>query len=143
MIYMNNAMKPSKLYISALRNDFLIKSKEETSRPQINSLMIPTQEGSYILPFNDILRVEASSNYCTVHTKIGLKLLVSKTLKIIQNKLPQSEFFRIHQSHVIRLNEIIMVGKREVRLRNDETLPISRNHYPLLMNKLESLVSKI
>ncbi|MBK7286154.1 MAG: LytTR family transcriptional regulator [Flavobacteriales bacterium] len=49
----------------------------------------------------DIVRCEADSNYTHVHVKDGRKLLLSRTLKDLDDMLTPHGFFRCHQSHLI------------------------------------------
>lgn len=53
----------------------------------------------------DILYCEAESNYTTVVLN-NKKIVVSKTLKEIDEALAGPEFYRIHHSFLINLNQI-------------------------------------
>lgn len=53
-----------------------------------------------------IIRCESESNYTTFHLKTGEKLIVSKTLKEFDELLTPHNFLRVHQSHLINLDEI-------------------------------------
>lgn len=93
-----------------------------------NKLMqFQTQKGPVKLLWTQILRCESSSNYCTSYLLNGKKLLLSKTLGSIQAMLLEDQFYRIHHSHLIRLDALKKVSSLQVTLINEERLPIARS----------------
>lgn len=84
-----------------------------------------TQEGIFIIEIRDILFLRATGNYTEVHLNNGKMILISKTLKLIEELLPDAGFKRCHQSYVINLDEVVML-KDFILLTNDIEIPISR-----------------
>ena len=64
-------------------------------------IALPTGDGVEFFSVEDIVRCEADSNYTHVHVKDGRKLLLSRTLKDLDDMLTPHGFFRSHQSHLI------------------------------------------
>jgi two-component system LytT family response regulator len=72
----------------------------------LQKIALPTMEGYELVIAAHIIRCESDGNYTQVFFKNGQKLLVSKTLKDIEELLAGHHFFRVHHSHLINLNEI-------------------------------------
>ena len=84
-----------------------------------------TQEGIHIVFTKDILFLHALGNYTEVHLMSGRKIIVSKTLKLIEELLPDSGFRRCHQSFVINLDQVVLF-RDSIFLSNNKEIPISR-----------------
>jgi two-component system LytT family response regulator len=77
-----------------------------SSRPMLHKIAIPTLDGLLFFNVNDIIQLEAQSNYTSIHFVNHPKLLASRTLKDFEEMLPGDTFFRPHHSHLINLNYI-------------------------------------
>jgi two-component system, LytTR family, response regulator len=77
-----------------------------SSKPQLNKIAIPTLDGLLFFNINDIIHLEAQSNYTTIYFSNHAKLLASRTLKDFEELLPADMFFRPHHSHLINLQYI-------------------------------------
>lgn len=76
------------------------------SKNMLNKIGIPTLDGLLFFDIHDIIHLEASSNYTTIHFRQHPKLTASRTLKDFEDLLPPDIFFRSHHSHLINLNHI-------------------------------------
>ena len=101
-----------------------------------NKLIIPSNGGHRFIDFEDIIRIESLSNYTNVHTRLGETYLVSKTLKSILEKLPMTKFLRVHNSHVINVNMIVLLSKETIQLSDNSTVPISRSNKKMVFELL-------
>jgi two-component system LytT family response regulator len=82
------------------------------------------------VPLDTIIRCEADNNYTYVFLKNHKKLLVSRTLKEIDEMLQGHPFLRIHQSHIVNLNEIARYVRGEggyVVMSDDTPVNVSRS----------------
>lgn len=86
---------------------------------------------------NDILYVEANDNYCFIHCK-QKKFLISQTLKVIEQRLSEYNFLRIHRSFLINYEHIEKFSEVHVTINGVE-LPISRKHKLEFKSKLNLL----
>ena len=89
-----------------------------------------------ILPFDQVLRVEADDDYVTIISDQG-KFVKKKTLSHYEKSLPQDEFIRVHRSHLINISRIDRIhpyGKNThvAKLQNGEQIPVSRSGYQKL-----------
>ncbi len=69
-------------------------------------ITLSTQDGLVVLHVNEILYCEASGSYTFFYLKNGEKLTISKTLKEYDELLGEFQFFRIHNSYLVNLNEV-------------------------------------
>lgn len=95
---------------------------------EFNKIALPTETGYELVKTSSILYCVADSNYCKIVCLDGKKITLSKTLKYIEELLPNSIFQRIHKSYLVNLNYITRFNKTNellVELSNGETLPVS------------------
>jgi len=69
-------------------------------------LPVPTQEEIMYIEVNDIMRMEADSNYTHIYMTGKQKLISSKTLKEYEQMLLGQNFFRVHKTHIINLGYV-------------------------------------
>ncbi|MBT8327902.1 MAG: LytTR family DNA-binding domain-containing protein [Bacteroidia bacterium] len=77
----------------------------------IQRIVLPNQNGFEIVNANDIIRISGSGNYSDLYLKNGSKKTVSKILKYFDNLEENSNFIRIHKSHIIN-TEFISAYKK-------------------------------
>src|ERR1700712_314936 len=93
-------------------------------------IALPTMHGYELVPLNNIVFCESKSNYTNIHLNNGHQILVSKTLKDIEDLLNMHPFFRVHNSFLVNLQYAIRYIRGEggsLVLNNDVTVPVSRN----------------
>lgn len=106
------------------------------STPQIT---ISTQEGYFVIPFQKIIRIEGSGNYSTFFTSEEDSIIASKSLLHYEKLLPTSEFYRCHQSHLIRLAHIKQIQTKDglcVQLNNGHRVPLAQKRKEKLLQLL-------
>ena len=107
----------------------LIQQNIEHPKKQFHKLAIPTSEGLMFYDINDIIHLEANSNYTNIYFSNKTKILASKTLKDFEELLPEDVFFRTHHSHLINLNYIkryIKGDGGQIELQNGNYVDVSR-----------------
>lgn len=117
----------------ALAPDYFIAPPATEPRPaqasgKAGKIVLPTMEGLCFEKVKHIAYLEASGNYTVLHFLDGRQILVCKTLREVEQMLPESAFVRIHRSHTIHLRHIkkYVRGKGgHVVLQNSVTLTVS------------------
>ncbi len=111
-------------------------SSNQTSleKKKNDSIFIKTGGAFQKLNIKDICYAEANDNYTFIHTS-GKKYLLSCTLKVVEAKLVDWGFIRVHRSYLINLGQIERVEESFVYI-NEQAVPISRKHKKELMEKL-------
>lgn len=65
--------------------------------------------------FNDILYIEGLKDYVKVHVQNSPKPVLSLTsLKLLESKLPESKFMRIHRSFIVNLGKIETIERSRI-----------------------------
>ena len=102
-------------------------------------LALPTADGLVFVKVSEILYCEAASNYTEITVADNKKYTVSRTLKEYEDLLSEQNFYRIHHSYLINLDEIKKYVRGEggyVIMNNDKSLDVSKR-------KKEGFLSKI
>ena len=119
----------SKLHKASQQEKLLLLIENlDTGNSAYNKIALPTETGFELVKTNAILYCEADSNYCKIVCLDGKKIILSKTLKFIEELLPTSVFQRIHKSYLVNLNYVTRFNKTNellVELSNGQTLPVS------------------
>jgi len=81
---------------------------------------------------NEIIRLESDSNYTYVHFINGRRLTIAKTIGEFEPLLcyNESNFMRVHQSHIVNLNHVIKYLKDNggiIITKDNCEVPLSKN----------------
>jgi len=104
-----------------------------------NKIALPTMEGLQMIAIESIISGEADDNYTTLHLKDNKKIVVSSTLKIIEELLEDHSFIRIHRSYLVNLKEIEKYMKADggyVVMSDGSQIYVSRNKKEELIKML-------
>jgi two-component system LytT family response regulator len=107
---------------------------------RVQRIALPTMQGLEFVPVEFIIHCTSSNNYTEFFLKDKKKLLVSRTLKEVEDMLADHSFLRVHNSHIVNLNTITRYVKGEggyLVLEDGSTIDVSRSRKELLMQKLQ------
>jgi len=105
----------------------------------INKIALPTMEGLQMIPVDSIISCESDNNYTIFLLKNKKKIVVSSTLKEIEEMLEEHSFVRVHRSYLVNLNEIEKYLKGEggyLVMSDGSTIDVSRTKKEVLLKKL-------
>ncbi len=103
-------------------------------------LALSTLEGIHMVSIEDIVRLKADNNYTTVYFDDGRSLMVSKTLKEVEQKLNPARFIRIHQSHTVDLSKIKIYQRGRggnVTMTTGDLIPVSKVKKSILLKAMQ------
>lgn len=92
-------------------------------------IALPLADKIEFIAVNQIIRLEADSNYTRIFLEGKKEYLVCKTLKDYQEILESHNFIRTHQSHLINCRKIAAYIKTEggyIQMTDGSSVPISR-----------------
>jgi two-component system, LytTR family, response regulator len=78
---------------------------------------------------SDVIYCESDSNYTTFFLTNGEKVVISKTLKDVEEMLDQEDFFRIHASYLVNMKHVSKFTRGDsgnVVMSNNQHLAVSR-----------------
>jgi len=96
-----------------------------------DSIIIKSGYKLYKINYSDLLYIEGQREYVTFHTtKQNITTLYS--LKELEEKLPSSQFIRIHKSYIVSVKHIDLVDKNILHIAGKK-LPIGGSYKDSLM----------
>jgi len=117
----------------------ILMQKLHQPAKSINKIALPTMEGLQMILVNSIISCEADSNYTILLLKGNKKVIVSTTLKEIEESLEDYSFARVHRSYLVNLNEVEKYIKGEggyLIMSDGSNIDVSRNKKENLLKKL-------
>lgn len=151
--YLLKPINPAELVNAVDKATGIIRRKQENKRMQNllsnariqdkhKKIALSVADKIEFVEINSVIRCESESNYTTFYLKTGEKLVVSKTLKEFDELLTPYHFLRVHQSHLINLEEIKSFIKSDggyIRMKDGSSIPISRQRRNYVMEVLKLL----
>lgn len=127
----------------ALNQSTGLKNLETELKEQkgINRLTLPSGQGYRLVDVDDIIHIEADSNYSIFHLKNKEKITVSKVLKDYEEILPEERFFRIHKSSIVNFKYVKEYNNKNglvLLLENAESLVVSRRRASDFFEKIKA-----
>jgi two-component system LytT family response regulator len=119
-------------------NILLQKLNDKQSANQ--KIALPAMEGLQMIHVDSIISCASDSNYTNILLKNNKKIIVSRTLKDIEEMLDGYLFLRVHHSFLINLNEVEKYIKGEggyLIMSDGSTVDVSRSRKEALMQKLQ------
>jgi two-component system, LytTR family, response regulator len=118
--------------------EILMQKLKQNSNP-VNKVALPTMEGLQMIPIENIISCESDDNYTSIQLKGGKKILVTRSLKDMEEILEQHSFIRVHRFYLVNLNEIEKYIKGEggyLVMSDATTIDVARNKKETLLRKL-------
>ncbi len=89
------------------------------------------------LLLDDILYLEADRNYCKIVSQSADHTL-SSSLKVVADKLPHSQFIRVHRSYMVNISKLDIVAEDHLEIKR-KSIPLSKTYKDLLMSRLRTI----
>lgn len=95
-----------------------------------------------LVPYQNVLWLEAADKKVSMTTRAGEKLLVRHTLKELEERLAPHSFLRVHKGYLVNLNHVAEVipwfsGTYQIRMADPHAteIPLSRQYAQTLKEK--------
>lgn len=99
---------------------------------------IDSNKSTLVLPIGDILYAEVIKKEVTIYTESKI-YTIETSMKSIEKKLSNHNFFRCHHSYLVNLKKINEISSKSIFIKNKE-IPISRAKYKNLKIRLVNLL---
>lgn len=109
---------------------------------QVQRIALPTMQGLEFVHVDSIIRCSSSNNYTEFFLNNKTRLLVSRTLKDVEDMLADHAFVRVHNSHLVNVNAITRYVKGEggyLIMSDGSSVDVSRSRKELLMQRLQHI----
>lgn len=101
-------------------------------------LPVSTSEGLYFFDSDEIIRLEASSNYTYIYFTNRKPMLIAKVLGDYETMLASLGFVRTHRSHLINKKHILFIDvKGDIVMQDTSRAEISRRKRKDVMRELK------
>ena len=120
----------------------LLLTQIRSPTQSLDKIALSTTEGLEIVDVDQILYCEAQSNYTLFHFMDRKRLMVSKTLKQIDELLKDQHFFRVHQSYLVNLRYVRKYVRGDgayVILEGDTTVSVAQSRKESLTRRLTDM----
>lgn len=108
---------------------------------QIKKITLPSNQGYKLVDLDEVIWIEADSNYSIFNLANSEKITVSKVLKDYEEILPENRFFRVHKSVILNLKFVKEYNTKNglnVVLTTGNTVPVSRRRTTDFYDKLNA-----
>lgn len=94
---------------------------------------------SLLVNFNlkDIQYIEASGDYVKIYCD-SKPVIVHCKLRTVEERLPPSDFLRVHRSFIVRLDKVKNIDNNNLQIENT-IIPISTSYRNKLLNSIKTL----
>lgn len=144
-------LKMKEMHLLGGRLLALLDPSDPESRPAagppaheyLERLAVPMRGRVKVVPVEEIDYISANGAYSELHVG-DKKYLLRASLTALEEQLDPHEFFRVHRSEIVRLDQIELLlresgGEYRVQLRGGQTLPVGRTRRA----ELEALLGRL
>lgn len=130
-------------------SDHALPALEERMRQLMQDLQAPMRKGQRIafstvhgldlVEADDIICCQSESNYTRIHLTGERRILVSKTLREVEEQLPNDRFLRVHHSYVAHMDHVQKYLRGDggtLVMDNGMEVKVSRNRKEVVMEWL-------
>jgi len=117
----------------------LLETVSKRSPPK--KIALPQLGSISFIEVDDMVSLQADSNYTIIHMKDMQKLVISKTLKDFEELLDENQFARIHKSYIVNLRyikEYSSIDGGIVKMSDGNQWSISRRQLDTFLEKMKT-----
>ncbi|MES2418771.1 MAG: LytTR family DNA-binding domain-containing protein [Bacteroidota bacterium] len=106
----------------------------------VKKIAVPQLGSIRFIALDEIVSLQADSNYTVIHLKNMQKLVISKTLKDFEDLLDDYQFVRIHKSYIVNLNyisEYSTIDGGVVKMTDGNQWSISRRQIDVFLERMK------
>lgn len=107
-------------------NDYANYLRE--SNREVRHVFVRSEYHLVKIPFFEIIFIETLDDFLKIHIEGKAPVITLMTLKALEEKLPSSEFIRVHRSYIVSLKRINSVRNKTVMLNNAVKIPIGSTY---------------
>jgi len=124
------------------QNTLLLQHLMETiaKKTPPQKIALPQLGSISFIEVDDMVSLQADSNYTIIHMKDMHKLVISKTLKDFEDLLDGNQFARIHKSYIVNLKyikEYSTIDGGVVKMSDGNQWSISRRQLDMFLEKMK------
>jgi DNA-binding LytR/AlgR family response regulator len=111
-----------------VRKQFEIIDKKPAAAAHEDFIIVKTDYKLQQIDLNEVLYIEGLKDYIKIYRQNIVKPVMSlMSMKVIEEKLPQETFMRVHRSFIVNLNKIQTVERSKI-IFGETGIPVSDNY---------------
>ena len=133
-----NTKVPVNCIVTKIGGDHQVLNRNVINRTYDNSknyFFIKIKSRLERIETDDLLFLEADGSYSKLYLKDRI-ITVSNNLKVMHEKIKNSDFVRIHRKYIINISKIKYLDDNQITLENEMLLPLSDSNKSILLAKL-------
>ncbi|MBS2096947.1 LytR/AlgR family response regulator transcription factor [Carboxylicivirga linearis] len=134
---------PFDRFVKAINRFFQVRKSpitlSESSQSSTNNeafIFVKSDKMMVKILLREITYVESLRNYVAINMNNGKIIKTMNTISNIEEKLPETNFLRVHRSFIIAIDKIDSFTSGSFKI-NSEIIPIGRQYKELVKNRLE------
>lgn len=111
-------------------NDYYHYTKA-TDTPKQNFIYIRADYSLFKINFSDIIYIEGLNDYVKFHIHDQKPIVARMTLKNLMDRLPETEFARVHRSYIVPKSRINAIRNKQIFIYNEGKsieIPIGKSY---------------
>lgn len=109
-----------------------IRLKEKDNADLIPGVFVKSEYKLVKISFQDIVYVESMDDYIRIHLLEGKPVITLMSLKAFLEKLPATDFQRVHRRYIIAMNRINLVETRKLILKTGIEIPVGDTYQTII-----------
>ena len=122
----------ARLSLALMKSMLLFNQRSKLAN---NFLFVKVNSRLVKISLAEIYLIEALSDYVIINL-VNKKFTVHSTMKGIESLLPGSDFVRVHNSYIVRIDKISVIEGNTLAIEN-RVIPISHSHRKNLLQQLK------
>ncbi|MDP9076573.1 MAG: LytTR family DNA-binding domain-containing protein [Bacteroidota bacterium] len=112
----------------------------KTDSPELNEAFIYVRSDKKMvrIMLKDIIYIEGLKDYVKIHT-VDNQIVTYKTMTYFEEKLPASQFMRVHRSFIVSFSQIKSYSAAEINVEQ-EVIPIGSTYLKAVSRKLTDII---
>lgn len=113
----------------------IVKSKYS----ELDRISLPTSKGYIFINLNEIVWIKADGNYSNIKLINKEELVVTQTLKKLEENISNKNFIRTHNSFLINKDKVLQLVKSDggyLVMTDEERIPLSRYRKDAVIKEL-------
>lgn len=135
--FLTKPIGPARFLKAVQKARDLIKTKKPIANETDDFVFIRDSNIIKRIKLSDILYFEAKGDYIKIFLS-NTSYSIHSSLKSIEQKLPESIFFKVHRSFIVNLGKIDSIEGGTL-IVNHTMIPVSDTHRPLLNRRMQIL----
>lgn len=118
----------------------MLQAESESREDYLHRIVVKDGSHVYVIPAEEVVRLEAADDYVEIHTKTG-KHLKQKPLSFFEERLNPEHFIRVHRSSIVAIPEISKLepyskDSYNLVLKNGDEVNVSKSGLKELRERL-------